>query len=192
MTENLKHKCTRRSGERRIRIEESIPLGAGSGGDDADGGFTKHIYGVFDVQAGGVDIMAHDTKTEAPSAKRVRILGAAWPDAGGLVEVRGDQGVRITTGPVTAQNGPKMGAESTEGVEVVVGDEHTINLVRGMTPGATQSISIFHNSINVLATTAGVLIDSLEQITLQVAGGLSSITLTPSGIVIKGLIVQIN
>jgi hypothetical protein len=192
MTENLKHKCSRRSGERRIRIEESITLGAGSGGDDADGGYTKHIYGVYDIQAGGVDIMAHDTKTEAPSAKRVRILGAAWPEAGGLVEVRGDQGVRITTGPVTASNGPKMSAESTEGVEVAVGDLQSITLIRGMTPGAQQAISIMPSNINILATTAKVLIDSLEQITLQVAGGLSSITLTPSGIVIKGLVVQIN
>ena len=37
-----------------------------------------------------------------------------------------------------------------------------------------------------------ITIQSLTEITLSVAGGLSSITLTPAGITIQGILVQIN
>jgi hypothetical protein len=61
-----------------------------------------------------------------------------------------------------------------------------------MIPGAQQAIAIMPTNLNILGTTANVLISSDLQITLSVAGGLSSIVLTPVGIVLKGPLIQIN
>jgi hypothetical protein len=48
------------------------------------------------------------------------------------------------------------------------------------------------DGIRIGATEGGVWIRSLTNIMLAVAGGTSSINLTPSGIVMKGPLIQIN
>jgi hypothetical protein len=104
------------------------------------------------------------------------------------VDVRGSQGVRVTAGPPPLQ---PTASDSTNGVEIVVGEMQNVTLQRGLLP-VDQKIEMTLSGITVDAGLGKVTIQSLTQITLSVAGGLSTITLTPAGITIQGLLVQIN
>jgi hypothetical protein len=55
-----------------------------------------------------------------------------------------------------------------------------------------QKIEMTPGNITIDGGVGTITIQSLTEITLSVAGGLSSITLTPAGITIQGLLVQIN
>jgi hypothetical protein len=107
----------------------------------------------------------------------------------GLVDVNGTQGVRITAGPPSL---PPTGSSSTNGVEIIVGELQNVTIERGLLPGIDQKIELTPNGITVDAGTMPVTIQSLTQITLSVAGGLSTITLGPEGVTIQGILVQIN
>lgn len=77
-------------------------------------------------------------------------------------------------------------------MEVVVGEAQNITLQRGLLPGVDQKIEMAPGSITIDAGAGSITIQSLTQITLSVAGGLSTITLGPAGVTIQGLLVQIN
>lgn len=106
----------------------------------------------------------------------------------GRVDVRGTQGVRLTAGPPPL---PPTTSESTNGVEIAVGEAQNVTIQRGLLP-VDQKIEMTPSGITVDAGLGSVTIQSLTEITLSVAGGLSSITLGPQGITIQGLLVQIN
>lgn len=82
-------------------------------------------------------------------------------------------------------------SDSTNGVEIVVGEMQNVTIQRGLLP-VDQKIEMIPSGITVDAGLGKVTIQSLTEITLSVAGGLSTITLTPAGITIQGLLVQIN
>jgi hypothetical protein len=107
----------------------------------------------------------------------------------GRIEVRGSQGVRVTAGPPLL---PPTTSDSTNGVEIIVGEIQNVTIQRGLLPGIDQKIEMTPSGITVDAGTMPVTIQSLTQITLSVAGGLSTITLAPEGITIQGVLVQIN
>lgn len=202
MNENFEYKCIRRSRQGRVSsmIQEGgltceERLGAGSGGDPPDGGTTRYLEGTYTITAGRIQL-ATISPTGAtlggsplPGAHCIDLLGDDGTGSAGLVAVRGTKGVRITSGPPKL---PPMSAEKTDGVEVAVGDAQSIQLKRGTKPGAIQGLLMTKKSYNLVGSAATVAITSDTSITLSVAGGLSEIVLTPSGIVIKGLVVQIN
>jgi hypothetical protein len=106
----------------------------------------------------------------------------------GQVNVRGDQGVRLTAGPPPL---PPTDSDSTNGVEIMVGETQNVTIQRGLLP-VDQKIEMTPSGITVDAGMGTVTIQSLTQITLSVAGGLSTITLGPEGVTIQGVLVKIN
>jgi hypothetical protein len=87
---------------------------------------------------------------------------------------------------------PPVASDSTNGAEVVVGEVQNITLQRGLLPGVDQKIEMTPSGITVDAGAMPVTIQSLTQITLSVAGGLNTITLTPQGITIQGLMITVQ
>jgi len=87
---------------------------------------------------------------------------------------------------------PPTSSSSTNGVEIVVGETQNVTIQRGLLPGIDQKIEMAPGSITVDGGLGTVTIQSMTEITLQVAGGLSTISLTPAGITIQGILVKIN
>ena len=74
-----------------------------------------------------------------------------------------------------------------------MGETQKISLQRGMAyPVTDQMIDLSSNGILISAGDQVLSLTSLQEITLSVAGGLSSISLTPAGIVLQGPLIQIN
>jgi hypothetical protein len=113
---------------------------------------------------------------------------AAGEGTDGRVEVRGVQGVRITTGPPPE---PPTSSDSTNGVEIVVSENQNVTIQRGLLP-IDQKIEMTPGNITIDAGAGTLTLKSLTEITLSVADGLATITLTPAGVKIQGLLVQIN
>jgi hypothetical protein len=107
----------------------------------------------------------------------------------GRIEAHGSQGVRITAGPPQL---PPATSEGTNGAEIIVGEMQNITIQRGLIEGVDQEILMEPGSILVDGGVGTVTIQSMTEVKLQCADGLSSITLTPTGIVIQGVLVTIN
>jgi hypothetical protein len=199
MSNEFKHKCIRRSAGRRAvmqnvieRREENIGGGSG-GGPDApgpeDGGHSRYYDGTFAIAANQLQFTTRPAIPPAiPSPYLISLLSAGL-GINGRVEVGGSQGVRVTAGPPML---PPASSESTNGVEVIVGELQEINIQRGLITGVDQQIMMTPGNIVIDGGVGPVMVKSLTNITLQVAGGLSSITMTPAGIIIQGLLVAIN
>lgn len=194
MRDDFQYKCSRRSRPEPSEgwpypVVSVEPCGAGSGGGPEQGSPTHYHDGTYSVVANQVQL--HTAPQMPPTDPVPYLISLLSPGSGydGRVEVNASQGVRVTAGPPQM---PPTSSESTEGVEVAVGELQSITLIRGMIPGAQQAIAIMPSNLNIMGTTANVLVSSDVQITLSVAGGLSSIVLTPVGIVLKGPVIQIN
>jgi hypothetical protein len=179
--------------------EENI-LGGGAGGDtgmtsdDGNKGHqvksAKHTY-----QIGGNQVVLvsriptpkpDDEDTPDPSMITLLAGGSLKGNFvdDGLVNIRGCKGVRITSGPLAIPViSPSTKGASTDGVEVVVSEQQSISLVRGITEDVNQSIALTQNNIVINAGLQG---------TLTLCAGLNEITIGPSGILINGLTVQLN
>jgi hypothetical protein len=169
-----------------------LKFGGGSGGGDDDGpNIIKTADRAYQIAANQVVLLTRPpTDPTAESVPNViTILAAGNTTTDGNVDVRGSKGVRITSGPPLL---PPTKSDSTDGVEIIVSETQNVTLQRGLLPGIDQKIEMKPGSITVDAGAGTVTIQSLSEITLSVAGGLSSITLTPAGITIQGLLVQIN
>jgi hypothetical protein len=172
------------------------PLGAGSGGQQqVNGSQSIWFQGLWGVGAGQVKLYAEDhnhagTNLDSGGDPIATLAAIGKSGETGRVLVIGTQGVRI----VSQTNGdPAPDHESISGVEVQVGDEQFVHIMRGMDPwGNDHRITMAPQGIAIHCGTGEVSIDASEQITLKVAGGTSSITLAPTGIVLKGPIIQIN
>lgn len=163
--------------------------GAGSGGGP-DSKF-RHFSteGRFSVSANQMLLVSRPPTP--PVIPEPCIITIAAPGLGvdGKVDISGSQGVRITAAPLGLV---PTDSESTNGVEVMVGETQNVTVQRGLIPGVDQKIEMTPTGITVDGGTMPVTIQSLTQITLSVAGGLSTITLGPEGITIQGLLIQIN
>lgn len=170
-----------------MKIDE-IPDGGGCGGGP-DGPARESTYnGSYAVTAGEISFLARIALPPAvPTRPVVSILaGDLIPD--GHVEIRGGMGVRITGGPPP---GLPAGSGTTNGVEVAAGPIGTISLKRGLLP-VDQKVELTPAGITINAGSMPVKIESLSEITLSVAGGLSKIRIGPEGITIEGPIVRIS
>lgn len=169
-----------------------LKLGGGSGGGDDDGpNIIKTADRAYQIAANQVVLLTRpptdpDVK---PVPNVITILAAGNTATDGNVDVRGSKGVRITTGPPLLL---PTKSDSTDGVEIIVSEDQSVTVQRGLLPGIDQTITMTPGNITVDAGVGKVTIQSLTGITLSVAGGLSTISLTPAGIVIQGLLVQIN
>jgi hypothetical protein len=171
-------------------------IGGGSGGSpDVSANAKDHTEcfdGAFKISAQAVALLSRPPVPPAPPGPNVISLLATdllGTGEDGTVEVKGAKGVRITAGPpalVAAHS------DSTNGVEIAVGEIQSVTIQRGLLPGVYQKIEMTPSGITVDAGTMPITIQSLTQITLSVAGGLSTITLAPEGVTIQGVLVQIN
>jgi hypothetical protein len=171
---------------------EVLNMGGGSGGGDDDGpNIIKTADRSYQIAANQVVLLTRpptdpDSK---PVPNVITILATGNTATDGNVDVRGSKGVRITSGPPLL---PPTKSDSTDGVEIVVSESQNVTVQRGLLPGVDQKISMTPGNITIDGGTGTITIQSLTEITLSVAGGLSSITLTPAGITIQGILVQIN
>jgi len=164
--------------------------GAGSGGGRDPLDHIKTLDGRFAVAAAGVALLSRPAQPPSvPTPNVITLLATDLTGMDGNVDVRGAQGVRITAGPPML---PPASSASTNGVEIAVGELQNVTIERGLLPGIDQKIEMTPSGITVDAGAMPVTIQSLTQITLSVAGGLSTITLGPEGITIQGVLVQIN
>ncbi len=162
----------------------SNPTLAGGGRD-----LVQSVDGAYVVSANQIEFLSRPPLPIIPPGPSVITLLAAGMTPDGQVNVRGSQGVRITTGPPLL---PPTESDSTNGVEIVVSEAQNVTIQRGLLPGVDQKIEMTPSGITVDAGTMPVTIQSLTQITLSVAGGLSTITLGPEGVTIQGILIQIN
>ena len=168
--------------------EKNLP-GAGSGGSPDTQDHSHFFDGTYSIVANQVELIGRPPMPPTSPDPCVVSILAAGLGTDGLVDVRGSQGVRVTAGPPLL---PPAASSSTNGVEIVVGETQNISIERGLVTGVDQQILMAPGSIIVDGGVGSITIKSLTSITLQVAGGLSSITMTPAGITIQGILVQIN
>jgi hypothetical protein len=162
--------------------------GGGTGGGPGSYDKSHSADGVYSIVANQVEIATQPPLPPAIPAPSVITIISAGMGMDGLVQVRGSQGVRVTAGPPPL---PPTASDSTNGVEIVVGEMQNVTIQRGLLP-VDQKVEMTPTGITVDGGLGKVTIQSLSEITLSVAGGLSTITLTPAGIIIKGLLIQIN
>jgi|HubBroStandDraft_4_1064222.scaffolds.fasta_scaffold59198_2 hypothetical protein len=177
---------------------DELRLGGGSGGGDDGNNTIQKADGVYQIAANQVVLFTQDPDEpdlETPHANDhvITILAAGklptFDD--GRVDIRGSQGVRITSGPPIGPPLPTT-SQSTNGIEILTSSEaQSILLQQGTTP-VSPKIELGLAGITVDGGHCQITIKSLVSISLSVAGGTSQILLTPAGIVIKGPLVQIN
>ena len=158
-----------------------------AGGRDS----TQSIDGVYSVKANQLSLLSlPPLPPVVPDPCVITVLTSGLPELpmSGQVNVRGDQGVRLTAGPPPL---PPTDSDSTNGVEIMVGETQNVTIQRGLLP-VDQKIEMTPSGITLDAGMGTVTIQSLTQITLSVAGGLSTITLGPEGVTIQGVLVKIN
>lgn len=153
----------------------AAPAGGGSGGSVDDGNEQHSIQGAYTVTANNVQIIS---RTPHPPAKAAAdnvitllatgnsLLGAG---PGGKVELRGNQGVRITAGPPL----PLLptSSNSTNGVEIVVGEMQNVTFQRGLLPVVDQKIEMTPSGITVDAGKGAMKAQSLKSIDLSCQTG---------------------
>jgi len=172
---------------------DNLVPGGGSGGDaivDEVADTSHSVDGTYEIDAQRFKVVARPPLpgATAPNACCVSLL-AAGTGADAFVDIRGSQGVRVTTGPPPD---PPMHSDSTNGVEVITSEGQSISLQRGLVENVDQRIDMKVGSITVDGGTGSITLKSKTQITLQVCGGTSSITLTPTAIIINGPVIKLN
>jgi len=169
--------------------EKTTKCGGGSGGGTSSADRVETAKGTYGIKANAVQVVCMPPVPPAIPVPSVITLAATGLAMDGLVNVYGSQGVRVTAGPPML---PPVASDSTNGAEVVVGETQNITLQRGLVPSVDQKIEMTPAGITVDGGAMPVTIQSLTQITLSVAGGLSTITLTPEGITIQGVMVTVQ
>jgi hypothetical protein len=192
MKNNFVYECTRRCRQSRLGTERSIVFGAGSGGDDpeVDGARMVTAEKTLVLSGNHVAIQADDpTPPATAETPLITLLASDMTCMQGRVEMHAPESIRISTSG--GIGGPRMHQLGTDGVEVQVGETQEIFLRRGMLP--TDNYIQLDDSLMALEGGVNpIVIESDTNITIQVANGTSSITLTPMGIVMQGPIIKIN
>ncbi len=166
---------------------------AGTGGSGGGSSTTVHpqfVDGKYLLAANQLEIVSRDPALPAPPNKcNITLLASNTLGLDGQIDMRGAMGVRVTAGPPPL---PAVHSDSTNGVEVMVGEAQNVTIQRGLIPGVDQKMEMTPGNITVDGGAGTIMIQSLTEITLSVAGGTSTITLTPAGITIQGPLIQIQ
>jgi hypothetical protein len=176
--------------------EQKANLGGGSGGG-LNPNHSASATGTYQIAANQIDLLSQPPIPPAePDPCVVTVLAAGVEPEDGLVNVRGTAGVRITAGPL---EDPPTYSPETQGVEIMVSEEQTVTIQRGLLPTdqivemSEEGITLSSGGAELTITDTGeIIIESLTEITLAVAGGAASISITPEGITITGVLVEIN
>jgi hypothetical protein len=163
-------------------------MGAGSGGGPDSGDQNMMVDGTYMIAANQVELVSRPPLPPAIPGPNIISILAAGMGMDGLVNVRGSQGVRVTAGPP-----PLLAAadSSTNGVEILVGETGTFTLKRGLLP-VDQKMEMTQSAVSIDAGAGKVTIESLTEITLSVAGGVTKIKLAPDGVTIEALQIKLS
>jgi hypothetical protein len=169
--------------------EQNLGGGAGGGtGMDDSGNNLQSAGATYQIAGNQVVLLSRTALPPAkPGPSVITILAAgALPTFAddGKVDIRGAKGVRITAGPPAIPLvSPPVTADTTNGVEIMVGETQYVTIYRGVS-ALNQKIEMFPNGIMIDAGVSGIL---------ELKAGASSIVIDEEGITIKGLpLVQIN
>jgi hypothetical protein len=168
---------------------KKIDQGAGSGGGPDTAEHSHFFDGTYSITANTIEVLSRPPIPPAPPGPNMITILAAGLLPDGKVNIRGSQGVRVTSGPPPL---PPTSSDSVNGVEIIASEAQNITIQRGLIPMVDQKIEMAPGSIMVDGGAGTITIQSLTEITLQVAGGLCSIKLTPAGIILQGILIQIN
>ena len=167
--------------------------GAGSGGGPemtGEGNAIQVHNGEYILVANKIDLGAQAPLPPAIGGPcKITLFAAGLPPTDGMINVRGAQGVYITAGPPPL---PPAESTSTNGVEIATGEAQNVTIKRGLIPAVDQMIEMAPGQITVDGGVGMITIQSMTEITIQVAGGVASIKLTPVGIVLQGPLIMIN
>lgn len=171
-----------------MKLDER-PAGGGSGGGP-DRQQETWVDAQYSVNANQICLTAMPAVPAPPTPpeRSSIVLLAAGTGLDGMVDVRGSLGVRVSAGPPP---GLPASTETTNGVEVVAGQLGSVTIKRGLLP-TDQRIELTPAGITVNAGSMPVKIESLTEITLSVAGGVSKIRIGPEGVTIDAPLVKIN
>jgi hypothetical protein len=168
-------------------ISDHEERGGGSGGGSGYN-HAQSIDGMYSVSANQVELFTRPPMPPAvPGPSVIRLL-AAGKGIDGQVYVRGTQGVRITAGPPPLL---ETASDSTNGVEIMVGELGTFTLKRGLLP-VDQKMEMTQSAISIDAGAGKVTIESMTEITLSVAQGMTKIKLGPDGVTIEALQIKLS
>jgi hypothetical protein len=191
MENHFKHTCRRRSGEVRptkVVTTGIAPFGAGSGGGPDDG-HSGYNDGEYFITGSTIKLLCSPQTFASPHGDdNLLSLNSPGTGANGLIQAHASQGVRISVGPPQM---PDASAKNTQGAEIAVGEEQEIRLTQGVVPGLQRLIVLDSSKITINSNLVPVNIMSTTQIKIS-CGPTSSITLTPAGVTIQGLLTQIN
>jgi hypothetical protein len=162
--------------------------GGGTGGGPDSPEHVHSVDGMFSIAANQVELVSRPPLPPGIPGPHVITILASGFGVDGLVNVRGSQGVRVTAGPPPLL---ATGSPSTNGVEILTSETGTVTLQRGLLP-VDQKMEMTPSGITIDGGVGKVAIQSLTEIELSVAGGLSKIKLGPEGVTIEGLIVKLD
>lgn len=163
--------------------------GAGTGGGPDTTDHAQSVDGRFSIAANRIELLSRPPLPPAVPGPFVITILAAGLGLDGLVNVRGSQGVRVTAGPPPL---PATSSESTNGVEVLVGQTGNLTLQRGLLPEVDQKMEMTPTGITIDAGAGKMTIKSLTEIELSVAEGLTKIKLGPEGVTIEALQIKLS
>jgi hypothetical protein len=199
MNDDFRYQCRRRPTPLRPSaswpVAEGVELvGAGSGGEETVyGSQTTHFQGKWLTCAGTIALYAEDRTpggSQLTEGAPLAVICAMDENDGGRTCIRGNQGVRISSGPPSE---PHVDSESISGIEMQAGDEQSINIMRGMDPNVRDElICLDKGNIFIHEGSGSIHISALQSIDISAGAGASSISLTPTGIVLRGPLIQIN
>jgi hypothetical protein len=163
-------------------------MGGGSGGGPGNTIHSHDVDGLYSIVGNQVEIYSGPPLPPGIPGPSIIRLNAMGMGIDGQVLVRGTKGVRVVAGPPPLL---PTSSDSTDGVEIMVGELGKFTLQRGLLP-VDQKMEMTQSAITIDAGAGKVTIQSLTEITLSVAGGVSKIKLGPDGITIEGLMVTVK
>ncbi len=172
-----------------MSFDDQNPGGGTGGGEDTQN-HAHFIDGRYSVTANQIQLLSAPPLPAAiPLPEVISLLATDLTGMQGQVTVKGAQGVRVTSGPPQL---PPAQSDSTNGIEIIASEAQKVTIQRGLLPGVDQKIEMDPGSIVIDGGAGSITIQSLTQITLSVAGGANTITMTPTGITIQGVMITIQ
>ncbi len=173
-----------------IKPDNKNPLGSGSGGGDVKD-LPQYSDGLVSSVAGQLEFVAHPPlPPQDQTPPLISMLAADLTGQQGRVELRGAQGVRITSGPPIVP--PLTTSDATNGIEMIASEAQNVTIQRGIVPAVDQKMTMTPGNITIDGGAGTIMIQSLTEITLSVAGGATMIRLTPAGIQIQSAGIQVE
>lgn len=164
-------------------------VGGGTGGGPEPTAHRRTIDGAYTISANQIFFVGRPPLPPAtPAPSIISLVAGDLAGSDGLVNVRGCQGVRITTGQLPL---PATASDSTNGVEIEIDELGKYSLKRGLLP-IDQKMEITSEGVTIDAGMGKVIIKSLTEITLSVAEGMTKIKLGPEGVTIEALQIKLS